>query len=110
DLKATTGLGYYVNGSDVNCSDANGAVGTKLAPYCTIEIAVLRAYQNTAADDTIGRSIFVAKGTYPNTIGTPRSLRLYGGYDAADWSYNPAQNLTVIGGADVMQDLDGFSG
>lgn len=110
DLKAVTGPGYYVNGSDANCSDANDAVGTKLAPYCTIEIAVLRAYQNTTADDKVGRSIFVAKGTYPNTTGTPRSMRVYGGYDASDWSYNPAQNVTTIGGADVMQDLDGFSG
>jgi hypothetical protein len=37
-------------------------------------------------------------------------MRLYGGYDSADWSYDPAKNVTTIGGADVMQDLDGFKG
>ena len=110
DLKAATGPGYYVNGSDANCSDANGAVGTKLAPYCTIELAVVRAYQATAADDAVGRSIFVAQGAYPNTVGTPRSMRVYGGYDASDWSYDPAQNVTILGGADVMKDVDDFSG
>ncbi len=110
DLKAATGPGYYVNGSDANCTDGNGALGTKLAPYCTIEMAVVRAYQATAADDKFGRSIFVAKGTYPLTVGTPRSMRVYGGYDASNWSYDAAQNVTILGGADDMKDLDGFAG
>jgi hypothetical protein len=110
DLKAATGPGYYVNGSDPGCSDAPGALGTKAAPYCSIEMAVVYAYQATAADDATGRSLFVAQGTYPLTVGSPRSVRIYGGYDAADWSYDPAKNVTVIGGSDVLQDVDGFKG
>jgi hypothetical protein len=110
DLKAATGPGYYVNGSDPNCSDAPGALGSKGAPYCTIELAVVYAYQATDAGDATGRSLFVAKGTYPLTVGTPRSVRIYGGYDAADWSYDPAKNVTILGGSDVQQDSDGFKG
>lgn len=110
DLKAKDGPGYYVNGSDPNCSDGQGATGTKAQPYCTIELAVVKAYQATAEDDPVGRSLFVAKGTYPNTVGTPRSVRVYGGYDASDWSYDPVSNVTTIGGADAMKDLDNFQG
>ncbi|HVY32445.1 MAG TPA: hypothetical protein VHB79_38170 [Polyangiaceae bacterium] len=110
DIKASGGVGYYVDGSDPDCSDAQNATGSKDTPYCTIELAVVKAYQATTADDKVGRSIFVAQGTYPNTVGTPRSMRLYGGYDSADWSYDPVNNVTTIGGADVMQDLDGFKG
>lgn len=110
DLKAKDGPGYYVNGADPKCSDGQAATGTKLAPYCTVELAVVKAYQATAIDDKVGRSIFVAQGTYPNTVGTPKSMRIYGGYDATDWSYDPVKNVTTIGGADVMQDVDGFKG
>lgn len=110
DITAKDGPGYYVNGADPNCNDGQGATGTKLAPYCTIELAVVKAYQATPITDKVGRNIFVAKGTYPNTVGTPRSMRLYGGYDASDWSYDSFKNATTIGGADVMQDLDGFKG
>jgi hypothetical protein len=110
DLKAEDGVGYYVDGSDPDCSDAPNAPGSMETPYCTIELAVVKAYQATSVDDRVGRRIFVAQGTYPNTVGTPKSMRLYGGYDAADWSYDPDQNVTTIGGADVMQDVDGFKG
>lgn len=110
DLKAKDGPGYYVNGSDASCSDGPNATGTKLQPYCTVELAVVKAYQATTADDRTGRSIFVAKGTYPHMVGTPRSMRIYGGYDAADWSYDPTKNVTTIGGADTIKDVDNFAG
>lgn len=102
DVSAKTGPGYYVNGSDVNCSDAPNAPGSKAAPYCTVEIAVLRAYQATSQGDKVGRSIFVAQGTYPNTVGTPRSLRLYGGYDSSDWSNVNSQASVVVQGFHVQ--------
>jgi hypothetical protein len=102
DLHAKNGVGYYVDGSDPACSDAAVPRGTQDVPYCTLLMAVIEAYQNTSATDPVGRNIFVAQGTYPASIGFPRAMRLYGGYDSSDWSYDPVSNETVIGGADDM--------
>lgn len=102
DLLASAGVGYYVDGSDPDCSDSAEIHGTQAVPYCTLLDAVVEAYQNTDSGDPVGRSIFVAKGTYPTSIGFPDSMRLYGGYDPSDWSYDPVANETVIGGVDDM--------
>ncbi len=107
DLTAEGGPGYYVNGSDPDCSDSPGALGSKAAPYCSIAVAVAHASDATGAGDPVGRALFVAKGTYPVAIGVSKSLRIYGGYTAANWTYDPAANVTILGGADSMKDADG---
>jgi hypothetical protein len=105
DLKAATGPGYYVDGSNPSCSDTL-KLGTKAQPYCSVAMAVLDAYQNTPINDPVGRSIFVAKGTYPLQTGTPKSMRVYGGYDGTTWKFDPVANETIIGGNDFVEDLD----
>jgi hypothetical protein len=107
DLKAAAGVGSYVDGASASCSDTAVGRGTKALPYCTLVLAVVEAYQATAAGDPVGKSIFVAKGSYPFVIGFPKSMRLYGGYDPAAWTYDPAANVTTIGGTDILEDPDG---
>lgn len=105
DLVAATGPGYYVDGANGSCSDSL-KLGTKAQPYCTVAMAVTDAYQNTQIGDPVGRAIFVAKGTYPLTFGTPKSMRVYGGYEGTNWSFDPVANETILGGNDYVEDLD----
>jgi hypothetical protein len=102
DLLASAGVGYYVDEADPSCSDSAFGHGTQEIPYCTLIAAVVEAYNNTVSGEAVGRSIFVAQGTYGVSIGFPKSMRLYGGYDSSDWSYDPAAHETVIGGQDDM--------
>lgn len=106
DLKAATGPGSYVDGSSAACSDSAPDRGTKAKPYCSIEKAVLDSYQVLPVTSE-GHAFFVAKGTYPLVLGMPKSIRLYGGYDAADWTWDPAGNETIIGGQDPLESSDG---
>lgn len=106
DLVAATANGIYVDGASASCSDTALTRGTKAKPYCSLEMAVVEAYQATGAGDPVGRSLFVAKGLYPRVVGFPKSMRLYGGYDSATWSYDPVANETVIGGAVTLEDSD----
>ncbi len=101
-LVASVGPGVYVDVQSASCSDAALGHGSKAVPYCSIEMAVIEA-QSANVD----RAIFVAKGTYPNTVGFATNMRLYGGYDPAAWTYDPALNETVIGGGDHLDSLDG---
>lgn len=105
DLTAAVGPGKYVDVGAAGCSDTDAARGSKATPYCSLAKAVLDAYQNPPVDPA-GFAIFVAKGTYPHVIGWPKSMRLYGGYDAAAWTYAPVTNPTIIGGATHLDDLD----
>lgn len=107
DLAAAAGPGYYVDQGAATCSDSDAARGTKAKPYCTIEKAVLDSYQVLPAKPD-GHAFFVAKGTYPLFLGMPKSIRLYGGYDGATWTYGEA-NETVIDGGDFLESSDGHA-
>lgn len=106
DLTAAAGPGYYVDQGNGACSDSDIARGSKAKPYCTLEKAVIDAYEAVPSSDPVGRSLFVAKGTYSRVIGFGKSMRLYGGYDATAWTYDPIANETVIGGQDNLDDGD----
>lgn len=106
DLKAATGPGYYVDVASASCSDSDANRGTKATPYCSIAKAVLDSYQVYPSTPK-GLAFFVAKGHYPVVLGTPKSIRLYGGYDSAAWTWDPAANETVIGDTDHLDSLSG---
>jgi hypothetical protein len=103
---AAAASGVYVDGASASCSDVTVGRGSKAVPYCNLVNAVVEAYQATAVGDPVGKSLFVAKGNYPFVIGFPKSMRLYGGYDSAAWTYDPITNVTTIGGSDFIEDPD----
>jgi hypothetical protein len=84
--------GWFV---DVTTGD-DDSVGTKTAPFKTIERGIAVAF---AAG---GGSVFVAEGIYTSPTATPLDMRakvdVFGGYDGATWGRNPAGNLTEISG------------
>jgi predicted CXXCH cytochrome family protein len=43
-----------------------------------------------------GGEVHVASGTYFENISTAKAISLLGGYNASDWSRDPAANVTVI--------------
>lgn len=106
DLTAAAGPGTYVDVANAACSDVAMGRGSKALPYCTLSAAVVEAYQATAVGDPVGKSLFVAKGSYPFVIGLPKSMRIYGGYDATAWTYDPTGNVTIIGGTGILEDPD----
>jgi hypothetical protein len=105
DLTAAAGPGYYVDVASPSCTDSATGRGTKTAPYCSIERAVLDSYQVLSAPPG-GHAFFVAQGTYPRVVGVPKSIRLYGGYDGSTWAWDATAHPTIIGGQDVLEDSD----
>lgn len=105
DLKAATAVGgVYVDVGSPSCTNVGATRGTKATPYCLLERAVVEAYQATPAGDHVGKSIFVAKGTYPTVIGTPRAMRITGGYDGATWTWDATANPTILGNVPNVDD------
>jgi hypothetical protein len=102
NLTAAAGPGVYVNNAlGGGCSDSAFGHGSKTTPYCSIELATIEA-QSAGGN----RNIFVAKGTYPHIVGFAANMNLYGGYDAAAWTYDPIANETIIGDSDYLDSLD----
>jgi hypothetical protein len=51
DLTAAAGPGYYVDQANGACSDSDIGRGSKAKPYCTLEKAVIDAYQAVPSSD-----------------------------------------------------------
>ena len=72
------------------------ADGTTAKPYTLINPAIAKL---KAAGKTAG-TIYVAKGTYPETVNldTFTGIQLLGGYDSTYTTQNPSLNETIING------------
>ena len=80
-------------------SDSAGD-GSSLAPFATIS----RAIGQTAA----GGVVKIAAGSYTDNIEIgldKHGMTIIGGYDASDWTCNPAKNATTITGANSCAPL-----
>ena len=85
-----------VSGTDTpNCSDP-------AAPCASVAFALMQASQ----DDTI----LVAQGIYTENINIDKRITLMGGYESANWQYDPAQYETILDGSNsstILGDWDG---
>ncbi|HEU4334593.1 MAG TPA: DUF1565 domain-containing protein, partial [Candidatus Eisenbacteria bacterium] len=80
---------YFVNAA--TGSDAN--VGTRAAPFLTIQKAIDVAFAgNTRAD------IYVAYGTYAQSLVLRTRMSLHGGYNGTTWVRNLTAGETVVSG------------
>ncbi|KAA3635628.1 MAG: hypothetical protein DWP97_04420, partial [Calditrichaeota bacterium] len=79
---------YYVSPSG-----DNGNSGTKASPFATIQYAI--DYSNT---EGAGADIYIAAGTYNESITLRTDVSLYGGFDAATWERNFTAHQSVIMG------------
>src|SRR5207249_8491889 len=69
----------------------DAANGTRAAPLKTIGAAL--ALAGTSGKNRVN----VAEGTYPENVQLRAGVSLYGGYDAATWTREPATLVTTIG-------------
>ncbi|HET7903087.1 MAG TPA: DUF1565 domain-containing protein, partial [Candidatus Eisenbacteria bacterium] len=92
---------YFVNAA--TGSDANA--GTRAAPFLTIQKAIDVAFSgNTRAD------IYVAYGTYTQSLALRTRMSLHGGYDGSTWVRNLTTGETVVsGGATAIAGNDADS-
>src|SRR5437667_6740614 len=107
-------------GSHVVCVTGRDAAGNVSSPSCiTVVVAEAAIYVSPAGDDaangtrdaplkTIGAALAlagssgknrvnVAQGTYPENVQLRSGISLYGGYDPATWTRDPATFITTIG-------------
>ncbi len=83
DLLASNSNGIFVSKSGVDTNP-----GTMAAPKLTIYAAATAA----AANGT--RRVFVAEGTYNESVWTESSI--FGGYQAGTWARNPTTYVTTV--------------
>ncbi len=78
---------YFVStsGDDTNA-------GTMAAPFATLYAAT-----KYAASD--GSDVYVAEGTYSETVSLVSGVSLYGGFEATNWTRDPAAHTTTINGS-----------
>jgi hypothetical protein len=81
----TTGLFVSPDGDDLT------GTGTQAAPYATISKA-LTTY--TLPGDHV--RVFVAGGTYSETLYTPQGVALYGGFHPTTWNWAPQTLPTIV--------------
>ncbi|MDB4929691.1 MAG: uncharacterized protein JWM10_2175, partial [Myxococcaceae bacterium] len=74
----------------VSTGGSNGNPGTRAAPKRDIQNAI-----NTAA--SAGFSVFIAAGTYNESLTLAPGVSLYGGYNASNWSRG-AGNVVIVEG------------
>ncbi|MBV6492311.1 MAG: hypothetical protein LDLANPLL_00304 [Turneriella sp.] len=84
----------YVNGA----STSTLQVGNKSAPFKTISSAIIQADLLRNGDTSETWDIMVAAGTYADELSMRSGIRVFGGYNAADWTRNIVTNLTQING------------
>lgn len=79
---------YFVspNGND-------GNAGTRTAPFATVQAAI-----NASNTVGIGGDVYVAAGTYNESINLYNNISLYGGFNADDWSRDMAMYESKIMG------------
>ncbi|NNK64866.1 MAG: DUF1565 domain-containing protein, partial [Gemmatimonadetes bacterium] len=74
-------------------SGSDGNAGTREAPFATIQAAIEAARSS-------GSDVYVAGGTYEETLSLARDVSLYGGFDAQTWQRDVnAYRPTVRGGS-----------
>lgn len=66
--------------------------GTREAPLLTIQSAIDAA---AAAGD--GTDVYVAQGTYPESLTLASEVSVYGGFDPVSWEFDPAARPVVEG-------------
>jgi hypothetical protein len=70
--------------------------GSMDSPFLTISYAIVHAVQSGSED------VFVANGTYHETIDMVNGVNLYGGYDAISWKRNAGATQTIIRGTGTI--------
>ncbi|MEM7417523.1 MAG: Ig-like domain-containing protein [Gemmatimonadota bacterium] len=70
-----------------------GNPGTREAPLASIQEAIDAA---DALGD--GTDVYVAAGTYAETLTLAANVGLYGGFDADSWDFDPDVSMTVVEG------------
>src|SRR5438876_120273 len=111
---------FAAGGSHTFCVTGRDAAGNVSSPSCiTVVVAEDAIYVSPAGDDaangtraaplkTIGAALAlagssgknrvnVAQGTYPENVQLRSGISLYGGYDPATWTRDPATFITTIG-------------
>jgi len=79
----------FTFGLYVDQLNANGPWdGSRIHPFASIGQALTQAES--------GWSIFVAGGTYAESVAVPAEIKLYGGYDPATWQRNRSRAPTVL--------------
>lgn len=80
---------------DVN-SSASLQIGSKEAPYKSIQTGISGANALRNGNRNISFDIYVARGTYNESISLAAGISIYGGYSSTDWSRDIAANNTTI--------------
>jgi len=92
----TVGLALPIYVSFATGSNVSGCGLESASPCRTIGFGISEAVST-------GRShVWVAEGTYVEQVVLFDGLKLVGGFDVVDWTRDPALNLSVIEGDDLL--------
>jgi hypothetical protein len=86
------GFTMYVNGSSI----VTPLQGTQSNPYTSVSAAVAAGHALRGADTSKHVSLFVAQGTYSESIALPGGIAIYGGYSASNWTRSITGNPTTL--------------
>lgn len=90
------GAGYagilYVDGS----SSKTVQTGGKAAPYKKIQSAITNADLLRSGNSAVNFDVYVAAGTYNESITLAAGISIFGGYKSADWTRSISSNVTTI--------------
>ncbi len=75
----------------VSLLGADGNPGTRASPKRTIQAGITAAQAG-------GLAVYIAEGTYNETITLASGVGLYGGYQPSDWSRRAGNTTTINGG------------
>ncbi len=86
----------------VSPSGDDGNAGSRTAPMATVQAAI-----NAAKAGGAGADVYVAEGTYAESITLASDVSVYGGYTGANWFRDATVFITTIdGGPIAMRGVD----
>ncbi|MBU0984299.1 MAG: Ig-like domain-containing protein, partial [candidate division Zixibacteria bacterium] len=86
----------------VSMAGASGAAGTRTAPLASIQEAI-----TMAATAGAGGDVYIAAGTYDESLVLAASVSLYGGYSAQTWMRDAGANtVTINGGTTAIRGVE----